>query len=269
MDIIPYWRLTGLTGAKIIKVKPDAESVKKAVCEKTATCVLFPASVYEKGIPVCEEIIPVLKETGVKIIVDAAAQLPPASNLWYYTKKLGADLTIFSGGKHIKGPQSTGLIVGDKELIRLCKMLASPNPRLGRAFKTGKEELVGFITALELFVSEDEEKRFKRQEEKLLKIADIVKEKTRIRTEMLHQGRLGTYQPLLHLYLPENMTAKDCNAYTRSLIPAVDVGVYPPEFCMEENVVFINAYNLKEEEETIVADAVCDYILGIKKNSRR
>lgn len=267
LHIIPYWRLTGLTGAKIIKVKPDIRYIKEAVCKKTAACVLFPASFYEKGIPSCEEIIPVLKETGVKIIVDAAAQLPPASNLWYYTKKLGADLAIFSGGKHIKGPQSTGLIVGDKELIRLCKMLASPNPRLGRAFKTGKEELAGFITALELFVSGDEEKRFKRQEEKLLKIAETVKEKTGIRTEMLQKGRLGTFQPLLHLYLPEHMTAKNCNIYTRSLTPAVDVGVYPPEFGMEENIVFINAYNLKDEEEIMVADAVCDYILKMKENS--
>lgn len=262
LNIIPYWKLTGLTGAKIMKVMPDAESLKAAVNEKTAACVLFPASVYEKGIPTCEEIIPVLKETGVKIIVDAAAQLPPTSNLWYYTKELGADLVIFSGGKHIKGPQSTGLIAGDKELIELCKMLASPNPRLGRALKTGKEELVGFITALELFVSEDEEERFKRQEEKLLKIAEIVKEKTGIRTKMLHQGRLGTYQPLLHLYLPGNMTAKNCNEYTRSLSPAIDVGVYPPEFNMDDNVVFLNAYNLKDGEESIVADAVCKYILG-------
>jgi len=263
LHIIPYWKLIGLTGAKIIKAKPDMESIKAAVNERTAACVLFPASFYEKGIPPCEEIIPALKERGIKIIVDAAAQLPPTSNLWYYTKELGANLAIFSGGKHIKGPQCTGLIVGDKELVHLCKMLASPNPRLGRAFKTGKEELVGFITALELFVSEDEEARFKRQEEKLLKIAETVKEKTGIRTEMLHQGRLGTYQPLLHLYLPEGMTAEKCNEHTRSLSPAVDVGVYPPEFCMEENVVFVNAYNLKEGEESIVADAICQYILGV------
>lgn len=261
LNIIPYWKLTGLTGAKIMKVKPDAESLKAAVNKKTAACVLFPASVYEKGIPTCEEIIPVLKETGVKVIVDAAAQLPPTSNLWYYTKEMGADLVIFSGGKHIKGPQSTGLIAGDKKLIDLCKMLANPNPRLGRALKTGKEELVGFITALELFVSEDEEERFKKQEEKLLKIAEIVKEKTEIRTEMLHRGRLGTYQPLLHLYLPENMTAKKCNEYTRSLSPAIDVGVYPPEFNMDDKVVFLNAYNLKDGEEFIVADAVCRYML--------
>lgn len=265
LDIIPYWRLTGLTGAKIIRVKPDVASIKAAVCERTAACMLFPASVYERGILTCEELIPVLKEEGVKVIVDAAAQLPPASNLWYYTKTLGADLAIFSGGKHIKGPQSTGVIVGNKELIDLCKAAASPNPGLGRAFKTGKEELAGFITALELFIMEEEEARFKRQEKQLLTIARSVSEKTGIDTEMLRQGRLGTYQPLLHLYLPAPLTAKECNKYTRNLTPGVDVGVYPPEFGMAENVVFVNAYNLKPGQEEAVAEGICRYILEARR----
>lgn len=269
LNIIPYWKLIGLTGAKIIKVKPDIEAVKAAVCEKTAACVLFPASVYENGIPTCEELIPVIKEMGVKVIVDAAAQLPPTSNLWYFTKTLGADLAVFSGGKHIKGPQSTGLIVGDKKLVELCKMLASPNTRLGRAFKTGKEELAGFITALELFVSEGEEERFQRQEKQLLNIAKVITEKTGIETKMLNKGRLGTYQPLLHLYLPKPLTAKACNEYTRNLTPAIDVGVYPPEFKMEENVVFVNAYNLKEGEDILVADAICEYICSFPLTSSK
>lgn len=160
---IPYWKLIGLTGAKIIAVEPTAEAMDKAVNERTAAVFLFPSTLYEEGIPSCEEIIPVLKSKGVTVVVDAAAQLPPKSNLWYYTKELGADLCIFSGGKHIKGPQSTGLIVGRPDLIEACRMAASPNARIGRAFKTGKEELAGFITALEIFVNEEPETGFKRR----------------------------------------------------------------------------------------------------------
>ena len=114
---IPYWKLIGLTGAKIIAVEPTAEAMDKAVNERTAAVFLFPSTLYEEGIPSCEEIIPVLKSKGVTVVVDAAAQLPPKSNLWYYTKELGADLCIFSGGKHIKGPQSTGLIVGRPDTV--------------------------------------------------------------------------------------------------------------------------------------------------------
>ena len=119
-----------------------------AVNEKTAAVFLFPATLYEEGIPTCEEVIPELKKTGVTIVVDAAAQLPPSSNLWYYTKELGADLCVFSGGKHIRGPQSTGPIVGRKDLTEACRMAASPNARIGRAFKTGKEELVVLLRHL-------------------------------------------------------------------------------------------------------------------------
>lgn len=280
LNIIPYWKLIGLTGAKIIKVKPDIGSLKEAINEKTAACVFFPASLYEKDIPKCEELIPEVKKLGVKVIVDAAAQLPPASNLWYYTKTLGADLTIFSGGKHIKGPQCTGLMVGDKHLLSICQMLASPNERLGRGFKTGKEELVGFVTALELFVTADDRERFDRQKRQLEKIEELLKkafstggfpigkisigefsvEENSIGIRQQEEGRLGTYQPLLLIALPRGLKAKECNEYTRTLEPAVDIGVYQPEFEMPENVIFLNAYNLKDGEEITVANAVIGYI---------
>ena len=257
---IPYWKLIGLTGAKIIAVEPTAEAMDKAVNERTAAVFLFPSTLYEEGIPSCEEIIPVLKSKGVTVVVDAAAQLPPKSNLWYYTKELGADLCIFSGGKHIKGPQSTGLSVGRPDLIEACRMAASPNARIGRAFKTGKEELAGFITALEIFVNEEPETGFKRQEAILRKIESLLIAGADVQTEMLAQGRLGTYQPLLLITLPAGKTAQDCNTYTRSLPQPIDVGVYSSEFQMPENVMFVNAYNLKPEEAKFVAEGIIGYL---------
>lgn len=156
-----------------------------------------------------------LKEKGVTVVVDAAAQLPPRSNLWYYTKELGADLAVYSGGKHIQGPQSTGLIVGRKDLIRACRLAASPNARIGRAFKTGKEELAGFITALEIFCTGSDEERFTRQDKKLEELQRILlKEIPDLQLEYRTEGRLGTYQPLLLLTLPKGMSAQDCNKYT-------------------------------------------------------
>lgn len=261
---IPYWKLIGLTGAKIVVVEPTVEAMVNAVNEKTAAVFLFSATLYEEDIPTCEEVIPALKKTGVRIVVDAAAQLPPKTNLWYYTNELGADLAVFSGGKHIKGPQCTGLIVGKKDLTEVCRMAASPNPFIGRAFKTGKEELAGFLTALELFVNEETEIGFQRQKEMLLKLEGLLKADAEagLQTEMREQGRLGTCQPLLLVTLPEGKTAEDCNKYTRALEQQVDVGVYPPEFKMPENVIFLNAYNLKEHEVEIVAKVVLGYVKG-------
>lgn len=257
---IPYWKLIGLTGAKIVSVEPATEAMIKAVNSKTAAVFLFPSTLYEEGIPSCEEVIPELKKLGVKIVVDAAAQLPPKENLWYYTKKLGADLAVFSGGKHIKGPQCTGLIVGSPNLTKVCRMAASPNPYIGRAMKTGKEELAGFITALEIFMNEETEEGFRRQEKLLLRLETLLKENANLKTELRGEGRLGTRQPLLLVTLPEGRTAEACNKYTRALEQQVDIGVYPPEFKMPENVIFLNAYNLKEHEVKTVADAVLGYL---------
>lgn len=260
-NIIPYWKLTGLTGARIVGAEPTVEGLLNAVNEHTAAVFLFPATLYEEDLPKCEEVIPVLKEKGVTVVVDAAAQLPPRSNLWYYTKELGADLAVYSGGKHIQGPQSTGLIVGRKDLIRACRLAASPNARIGRAFKTGKEELAGFITALEIFCTESDEERFTRQDKKLEELQRILlKEIPDLQLDYRTEGRLGTYQPLLLLTLPKGMTAQDCNKYTRALENPIDIGVYPPEFHMPENIVFINAYNLKEAEVPVVAKALIDFI---------
>ena len=88
---------------------------------------------------------------------------------------MGADLTIFSGGKGIRGPQSTGLILGRKDLIEACAMNASPNHGVGRPPKVGKEEIAGVVTALELFsIDEFERAEFQGCEDRARYMADAV-----------------------------------------------------------------------------------------------
>lgn len=263
LESVPYWKLLRLTGGKVITVKPTLSGIREAVTERTAAFVLFPSPLYERGIPTCEEAIPVLKELNIPVIVDASAQLPPPSNLSYYSRVLGADAVVFSGGKHIRGPQSTGLIVGRKNLMSICRELASPHERLGRGFKTGKEELAGFLAALEEFVSTPKEVVFERQQKLLDIMRSYLEEHVtkEIHIRMQDTGRLGTYQPLLLLSLPEGKTAEECNQYTRGLERPIDIGTYSKEFRMPDNLIFLNAYNLKGEEEAyLVARAVTEYI---------
>jgi hypothetical protein len=93
----------------------------------------------------------------VPVILDAAAQLPPASNLWKYTR-MGVDLVIFSGGKHLGGPQTSGLLLGRAPLVAAARLNGSPNETtIGRAMKCSKESVCGFVAALEAFVREEEE----------------------------------------------------------------------------------------------------------------
>ena len=259
LDLIPYWKLIRYTGACIRLVKPSVEAMVEAVNERTAAVFLFPGTLYEPGVPSCEETIPALKARGATVVVDAAAQLPPVSNFWHYTVELGADLCIFSGGKHIRGPQSTGLVVGRKDLIDAVRMSASPNAQIGRPYKTGKEELAGFITALEIFVNEGGEGLYARQQKQLDKLAGMLRSGGIADIEMLDKGRLGTYQPLMHVMLPEGKTGKGCNEYTRALEQPIDIGFYGDEFGKPANLIFLNAYNLSDEELKPVADAVLAY----------
>jgi L-seryl-tRNA(Ser) seleniumtransferase len=92
---------------------------------------------------------------GIPFIVDAADQIPPISNLWYYTRDKGADLAIFSGGKGLRGPGSSGLIVGRKELIQACRVNSGPEHSIGRPAKVGKEEIAGLLKAVEEALATD------------------------------------------------------------------------------------------------------------------
>jgi L-seryl-tRNA(Ser) seleniumtransferase len=107
------------------------------------------------GILSFEEVCRIAHARGVPVLVDVASMVPPRENLFRYLRG-GADLVVVSGGKGIRGPQSTGILAGRRDLIRAATLNASPNQAIGRAAKTSKEEVVGLVAALELFLAEDE-----------------------------------------------------------------------------------------------------------------
>ena len=88
------------------------------------------------------------KKANVPVLIDAAGQLPPVSNLTLFTG-MGADLVCFSGGKALGGPSSTGILAGRKDLIEAAMLNGSPNQNVGRGMKINREEIVGLVVALE------------------------------------------------------------------------------------------------------------------------
>jgi uncharacterized pyridoxal phosphate-dependent enzyme len=155
-----YELMIRLAGAKLIEVglanKTHSWHVESAINERTAAIVHFCAYSPPPDLPI-QDVITIAHAHGVPVIVDAAAEFPPVSNLRYYWDQ-GADLTIFSGGKGIRGPQSSALILGRRDLIDACAMNASPNHGIGRPMKVGKEEIVGLLTAVELFANPEFER---------------------------------------------------------------------------------------------------------------
>jgi D-glucosaminate-6-phosphate ammonia-lyase len=103
-----------------------------------------------------EQMILTGQEYSVPVLVDAAFLVPPKENLWKYTRDAGADAAIFSGGKGLRGPQSTGLVLGKAWIVEGCAFQGVPNDRIGRGMKVGKEELAGIYAAVKLFMEQDD-----------------------------------------------------------------------------------------------------------------
>jgi L-seryl-tRNA(Ser) seleniumtransferase len=139
--------------------------LEDAITDRTAA-VAYLVSPFTSppGVLTLEQVIAIALRRGVPVIVDAASMLPPRENLTKFIRA-GADLVSFSGGKGIRGPQSTGILAGRADLVRAATLNASPNQALGRAAKTSKEEIAGLLTALELFMAEDEKAEMKRYTE--------------------------------------------------------------------------------------------------------
>lgn len=101
-----------------------------------------------------EEMIALAHSYGVPVLVDIGSDLPPWGNVERYLKS-GADLLVISGGKVVGGPQSTGLLLGRKDLIEAARMNAYPNSQVGRGMKVGKEQVIGLIVALERLLADE------------------------------------------------------------------------------------------------------------------
>jgi L-seryl-tRNA(Ser) seleniumtransferase len=110
---------------------------------------------------------------GLPLIVDAASTLPPVGHLRRWTDT-GADLVILSGGKGIRGPQNTGLLLGRADLVRAAAANAAPNSAIGRPCKVSKEAIVGLVTALELFLLDDHQAEWDRHLGEARRIAGAV-----------------------------------------------------------------------------------------------
>jgi D-glucosaminate-6-phosphate ammonia-lyase len=153
-------------GVRLVEVE-TREDLERAVNPKTAM-MLFYNNNNKEGRIQDEEFAQLGKKHGVPTFNDAAADVPPVENLWKYTK-MGFDLVTFSGGKGIRGPQSAGLLLGRKDLITAARLNAPPNGNtIGRGMKVNKEEIVGMLAALELYLKRDharEQQDFERRAE--------------------------------------------------------------------------------------------------------
>lgn len=148
------------TGARLVEIgmahATQRWELEAAITPQTACVLYFAGAHYATGALPLSDVIEIAHARNVPVLVDAAAQIPPISALWQYTRELGADIAIFSGGKGLRGPQSSGLVLGRREIVEACYPNGSPNQSIGRPMKVGKEEMLGILAAVEWSLSQDE-----------------------------------------------------------------------------------------------------------------
>jgi L-seryl-tRNA(Ser) seleniumtransferase len=154
-------------GAKFVEVQTLAE-YEAAFTDRTVMTNFFNAA--ETGEISREDWIRVAHKHNVPCLNDAAADVPPISNLWNYTQ-MGFDMVAFSGGKGMRGPQNAGLLLGKKDLIAAAHRNNSPNSdTVGRGMKVSKEQIVGMVAAVDWFLSQSDaamEAEFRRRADRI------------------------------------------------------------------------------------------------------
>ena len=154
-------------GARFVEVVTLAD-YEAAFTERTVMTNFFNAA--EQGEISREDWVRVAHRHGVPCLNDAAADVPPISNLWNYTQ-MGFDLVAFSGGKGMRGPQNAGLLLGRKDLIDAATRNNNPNSdTVGRGMKVAKEQIVGMVAAVDWFLSQSDagmEAEFRRRAERI------------------------------------------------------------------------------------------------------
>ncbi|MDQ6675282.1 MAG: aminotransferase class V-fold PLP-dependent enzyme [Chloroflexota bacterium] len=145
------------TGARMVEIGAQPDELEAAFSPRTVCVLYFAGAHYASGALPLEEVIAIAHAADVRVFVDAAAQIPPVASLWHFTRELGADAAIFSGGKGLRGPQSSGLVLGGHGLIDACIPNGPPNHSVGRPMKVGKEEMLGILAAVEWSLGQDED----------------------------------------------------------------------------------------------------------------
>lgn len=159
------WRLAGARLVEIGSARATAAwELEGAIGPRTVAVAYVEAPFLSQPLPL-EQVAAIAHQRQVKLIVDAAAEIPPVSNLRRHIAA-GADLVAYSGGKGIAGPQASGILCGRRDLIEAAWVHGlnydSPHAGIGRPMKASKESIVGLLVALDLFLARDHEEDLRR-----------------------------------------------------------------------------------------------------------
>ena len=207
-----------LTGAKLVLVY-SPEELANAINENTA--MIYTTDLGDK----LQQELAVAKDHKVPMLLDDAAGIPPADNAKLYAR-MGIDLYCFSGGKGLRGPQCSGLLLGRKDLIEAALLNSAPREgAVCRPMKVGKEEVIGCLTALETWLKLDEKKLYAEWNDRIDRIRKLVETVPGVRTDTFVPDD-GNRYPTLRVYWDRQgwrYKISDCVQELRSGDPVIEV----------------------------------------------
>ena len=211
-----------VVGVGLMEEGVTVEQVRAAVGEHTAGILYYLGPQPREQL---EPMAAVAREAGVPLIVDAAAQLPPRSNLRDMVEG-GAGLAVFSGGKGLRGPQSSGLVLGDPQLVEAAHLNSSPASAVGRGMKVGKEELLGVAAAVELFLSGSDDGDLAEWQARCELVRDAIAGRGGIRTSIVHDGALThpAFTPRVRIDFADEARIPEVARALREGEPAIQLG---------------------------------------------
>jgi uncharacterized pyridoxal phosphate-dependent enzyme len=250
----PYDRAVRNCGARLIEVE-TTDALERAVNERTAM-MLFLNKNEPLGRITAAEFARLGQKHGVPTLNDAAADVPPANNLFAYTQ-MGFDLVAFSGGKGLQGPQTAGLLLGRKNLIHAARLNTAPHSdTIGRGLKVGREEMVGMLVALELYLQRDHDADWREWERRIATIARVLASIPGVITEAF-VPRIANQVPHLRIHWDQRLVKVSHAEVARRLRegdPSIELVPIPSA----EESVEVASWTLQPGEAETVAHRIRD-----------
>lgn len=229
-----------------------AYQLRAAINERTALVVYLMSPWASQGALSLAQTCEIAHESGIPVLVDAAAMLPPTSSLKRFIAE-GADLVTFSGGKGLMGPQSSGILAGRADLIRAARINGSPYHSVGRAAKAAKEDIVGLIVALENYLERDHEADFAGWKAQADYMLDHLKDFPGVEATYLYDGREHPVPRVELFFTPES--GIDSHQFVLEM-EENDPRIFlfePTGPTARPNAIAINTLTMQPGEEEIVA----------------
>jgi L-seryl-tRNA(Ser) seleniumtransferase len=247
-----YDHAVRMVGVRLVEVDTLAE-LEAAVNENTAMLLLF-GDAADRGEISIAQMAAVGKANGIRSFVDAAAERPDVPNRYLAD---GVSAVGYSGGKCLRGPQSSGLVLGEKTLLQAAFLNGAPHHALARPMKASKEEVMGLLAAVEMWVRRDHDAEWKEWERRLEFVSDAVKDLESVTLEVSQPGR-SNMAPVLRIHWDAAALGVDGAGVAGEL----SQGEPRIEVFHGDSSISVNPYMMEEGEEQIVAPRLRQILAG-------